>query len=216
MLPTFTRFDPSSNFMMFPLDAAVNKRDKLGEMIFNCLVEGTCISITYIMGGKIPSVDDGMNSLPSHRRQGAFLMTLWGPAEEALATREEFYQLFYGVSEGDIVTGKDFPGVLCHNHASVDFPTPLKENWTKNCDLSWSEEEKEEKCFSYQEGAWGTQILKNLENIHATVDPDHLFDCWDCVGYSKDFKAGKSGKGSKGTKKSNKGSKAAKNKRMRG
>ena len=214
MLPDYSRVDPSKNGMMFPLDVAVNKRDKLGQMIFNCALKGACSPRIYIMGGKIPSVDDGMNSLPSHRRHGAFLMFLIG--EKSLATREEFYHLFYGVSEGDIVTGKDFPGVLCHNHASVDFPTPLKENWTKNCDLSWSEEEKEEKCFSYQEGAWGTQILKNLENIHATVDPDHLFDCWDCVGYSKDFKAGKSSKGSKGTKKSNKGSKAAKNKRMRG
>ena len=94
-------------------------------------------------------------------------------------TRFKFQQLFYGVNEDEAVTGESFPGALCHNHASVTFPTPLEEDWTKACNPSWSKEEKEEKCFSFQEAAWGTEILERLEIIHSSVDPNHLFKCWD-------------------------------------
>ena len=185
---------PANNPMMFPLDVVVNKRDELTKMLASCVLANTCGGHMYFMGGMIPSVDDGMNSLPSHRRHGAFTMAFEGPEKEALAQREDFQRLFLGVSDGEAVTGNDFPGVICHNHASVLYPTPLKEDWTKVCDPSWTEDEREKKCFSFQEGAWGTRILKKLEGIHATVDPGHLFNCWDCVGYGKDKKAGKKSK----------------------
>ena len=54
---------------------------------------------------------------------------------------------------------------------------------------------KEEKCMSYQETAWGTDILYKLERIHTSVDPDCLFHPDDGVGYDptgkKCFKASK-------------------------
>ena len=95
--------------------------------------------------------------------------------------RTQFNQLFYGV-EGQAVTGDDFPGALCHNHASLDYPTPLKADCKKGCDVS-SEEERKAKCFSYQETAWGTKVLKKLERIHSIVDPNRLFSTSDSIGY---------------------------------
>ena len=140
------------------------------------------------MGGNISLADDGMNSLPHHRRYGGFLTVV----DSLEGRNDDFNRLFYGVSEGEVVTGDNFPGALCHNHASLNFPTPLKENWAESCNLSWSKEEKEEKCMSYQEAAWGTNILKKLETIHATVDPEHLFNVVDGAGYA-DMSDGDSG-----------------------
>ena len=82
---------------------------------------------------------------------------------------------------GGPTKGKKFPGALCHNHASAGYPTPIKGDWTKGCDPSWSEEETQKRCFSYQETACGIEIMKKLEIIHAKMDPDHLWllgPCW--------------------------------------
>ena len=179
----------TGQYLMFPIEAIVTKMDKLAEMITYCtyvdfVIPGVLDSCDggamYIMGGMIPSADDGMNSLSVHRRKGGFQMVVLTPV-----ARTQFQQLFYGVSDGEVVTGDSFPGALDHNHASADFPTPLKDDWTKACDMRWSEEEREEKCLSFQETAWGTDILKELEKIHEHVDPHHLFQCWDCVDYPK-------------------------------
>jgi len=200
----------ANQYMMFPIEAIVTKMDTLVPMILQCIIEpispgfNVCGSNMYIMGGMIPSADDGMNSLPLHRRHGGFLMIV-----RTLDVRASFDRVFYNITntsvddhnndadEIEVVvdvakasslgSGIDnFPGGLCHNHASADYPTPQKEDWTKPCDFAWSKEEREEKCFSYQETAWGTIILKELERIHRDVDPNHLFQCWDCAGYADD------------------------------
>ena len=170
----------------------MNKLDELVEMFFECLSEGACLGILYIMGGQIPSADDGMNALPIHRRHAAFLFhaifSEW---------RTKFKQIIYGVGEGEPFVGDSFPGELCHNHASANFPTALKEDWTQNCHPSWSDEMRKDKCLSFQEAAWGTDVLMKLQDIHADVDPDNLFNCWDCVGNAPDIKKGKKKKKNK-------------------
>ena len=97
--------------------------------------------------------------------------------------RHKFQKVFHGVKDGEAMTGDSFPGALCHNHASSDFPTPLKDDWTKGCNPGWTKEKKEKECFSYQEAAFGTDGLKRLESIHTSVDPHRLFQCLDGVGY---------------------------------
>lgn len=185
ILPTFYSITPNIGveFIMFPLDIVedVQKYPQLVSLMLECVLKKMCLGPTYIMGGMIPSADDGLNSLPIHRREGAFL-TFVTSAE----FRTKFKRLFYGVSDGVVVTGDNFPGGLCHNHASANYPTPLKEDWTQQCNPYWTKKTKEEKCLSFQETAWGTVILKKLETIHEKVDPDHLFNCWDCVGYPKE------------------------------
>ncbi len=84
------------------------------------------------------------------------------------------------------VTGDHFPGSLCHNHASPFTLIPRRDDWTKLCDTAWTEEEKKDKCFSFQEASFGVDNLQKLEEIHSAVDSNHLFQCWDCVGYSSD------------------------------
>lgn len=170
--------DYTNQFLMFPQDALVNKRDELVPMLLECVLRKKCLHSFYIMGGNIPDADDGHNSLPIHRRNGGFLMAVFDNDY-----RTKFNQIFYGVEDGQAMTGDDFPGALCHNHAGLDYPTPRKDDWTKACDLSYSKDEKEEKCFSFQETAWGTQVLKKLERIHADVDPNRLFSTSDSAGY---------------------------------
>merc|ERR1719330_159541 len=137
-----------------------------------------------------------MNALPPHRRYNAFIMNMFD-AE----IRHELEKIFYGVEDGEPMTGDIFPGSLCHNHAPPHSATPLKSDWTKPCNNEWSEEKKAEECFSYHEATFGTENLMKLELIHAQVDPLHLFNCWDCVGYRESVpstKAAKSPKAPKG------------------
>merc|ERR1711935_1226575 len=58
---------------------------------------------------------------------------------------------------------------------AADDATPLKKDWALTCDPDWTKEDKEKKCLSFQETAWGTDILAKLERIHSSVDPDRLF-----------------------------------------
>ncbi len=181
----------AAEYMVFPIEVFLNKLDLMVEMIFDCTFKaGVCTGNGYFLGGKIPSADDGMSSLSTHRRHGAFNMLVSSPE-----WRTKFKRVFYGVEEGEAyVGGKSFPGEICHNHASANYPTALKDDWTQGCNPSWDDEMKKEKCLSYQEASWGTDILMKLQDIHAAVDPDNLFNCWDCVGNAPDMKKGKKGK----------------------
>ena len=52
---------------------------------------------------------------------------------------------------------------------------PLKSDWTKPCPFDWSKEEKLDKCISFQEAVWGTELLSRLETIQSGLDPKSLF-----------------------------------------
>lgn len=52
---------------------------------------------------------------------------------------------------------------------------PLKSDWTKPCPFDWSKEEKLDKCISFQEAVWGTELLERLETIQSGLDPKSLF-----------------------------------------
>ena len=52
---------------------------------------------------------------------------------------------------------------------------PLKSDWTKPCPFEWSKEEKLDKCISFQEAVWGTELLARLEAIQSDLDVDSLF-----------------------------------------
>ncbi len=198
-----TFFDPSTQevvadeFMVFPTDVIVNKLDLMTEMFYDCVfVYETCAGGgMYLLGGVIPSADDGMNALSTSRRHSAFKFSVY-----SLEWRTKFKRVFYGVEDGEAFVGKSFPGEICHNHVSPNFPTALKEDWTQGCDPRWSDEMRKEKCLSFHEAAWGTDVLMKLQGIHEAVDPDNLFNCWDCVGNAPDMK--------------NKGKKDKKNKKV--
>ena len=54
--------------------------------------------------------------------------------------------------------------------------TVSKANWTRSCDP-----ERNEECFSVQELVWGEELYGKLQDIKFAVDPDNLFDCYQCV-----------------------------------
>eukprot|EP00551_Chaetoceros_affinis_P007584 CAMPEP_0203663894 /NCGR_PEP_ID=MMETSP0090-20130426/1393_1 /ASSEMBLY_ACC=CAM_ASM_001088 /TAXON_ID=426623 /ORGANISM="Chaetoceros affinis, Strain CCMP159" /LENGTH=772 /DNA_ID=CAMNT_0050526939 /DNA_START=221 /DNA_END=2539 /DNA_ORIENTATION=+ len=199
-----TFFDASTQdvvadeYMVFPTDTIVNKLDLMIEMFYECVfIHETCApGGMYLLGGNIASADDGMNALSTSRRHSAFKFAVY-----SLEWRTKFKQIFYGVESGKPFAGKSFPGELCHNHVSPNFPTALKDDWTQGCDPRWSEEMRKEKCLSFHEAAWGTEGLMKLQGIHAAVDPDNLFNCWDCVGNAPDLKKEKKDKKKKDKKK---------------
>jgi len=131
--PSFsTRPDHDSESVQIPLDTAENKIDELIEILYSChMMRLFTTGTMHIMGRLIPFADDGMNSLSAHRRHGGFLQNEVIDKEY----RTKFTRLFYGVKEGEVKSGDTFDGALCHNHTSVDYPTPSKEDRTEACNV---------------------------------------------------------------------------------
>merc|ERR1711972_116568 len=73
-------------------------------------------------------------------------------------------------------------GILCHNHL---YPTtsPRKSNWLEECDYR-AGGGSDEDCMSLQEASWGTATLRRLEEIHASIDPNRIFQTVDGPGYA--------------------------------
>jgi hypothetical protein len=74
---------------------------------------------------------------------------------------------------------------------------PLKSNWTKSCTLDWTPEERDEKCKSVCGSCvlietllisltfLTTLMLKHLEAIKETIDPNYMFDYFKCIGNNR-------------------------------
>lgn len=155
---------------------------KMIDIITPCLANPLCMDGTaYILGGDIPNAGDGMNAIPIHRRHGTLIAR---PNQEEVTNK--LLDLFYHAEDGHQVTGNNFPGTLCHNHAFFNSLTPRKDDWTKMCSLELNDEERYQQCFTWQEATHGIENLRKLERIHSKVDPNRLFDCTDCVGYADD------------------------------
>jgi hypothetical protein len=129
----------------------------------------------YALEGAIPSENDKSNSLSPTRRNVAFLKRV---IDEDI--RDEYFAILFKDADGD------FPGSSCHNHSLLFDMGPLKTNWTKSCPQDWPKAERDEKCISQNEAAWGIANLRRLESIKATIDPESIFVCTGGVGFSFD------------------------------
>ena len=136
---------------------------------------------TYILGAETAVADDGMTSVPDFQRKAGFMLFLSGGELVESFLRGSFDEYIGGNS-----ATKPFPGGTGYNHISATELGPLKSDWTKACPDSLSDKEKAEQCVSLQESVWGTELLAKLEEVKEKADPEHLFKCFDCVG----FKAG--------------------------
>ena len=125
--------------------------------------------------------DDGLTSVPEFQRKAGFMMFLTGGESVESFLRGTFEEYIGGNS-----STKAFPGGSEYLHISPIAYGPLKDDWTKACPDSLSDFEKAKKCLSLQESVWGTEQLAKLEEVKEKADPEHLFQCFDCVG----FKAG--------------------------
>ena len=133
---------------------------------------------TYILGSRTAVSDDGLTSVPEFQRKAGFMMFLAGGESVENFLRGTFDEYIGGKS-----STKPFPGGTGYNHISAIEIGPLKDDWTKACPDSFSDQEKTKKCISLQESVWGTKRLAKLEAVKRRADPKHLFQCFDCVGF---------------------------------
>lgn len=132
-------------------------------------------------GGKASIASDQMDSLSSAHRSAGYMA---GAFFEDVYN-DVFFSTFFPQMY-DTTDESNFPAFLGGNHAGINTRGPLKSDWTKACPVSWAKEERDEKCISLQECIWGTNLLKKLETIKETLDPDYIFDCNGCVGNNRD------------------------------
>ena len=138
----------------------------------------------HAFGG--PNTSDQLNALSEAHRGGGIMyiasynMKPFDQEVDAETFYSEWLPEMYDFTDSD-----NFPGYLGSNHASSATLGPLKSNWTKPCPMNWTEAEREEKCISLQEAIFGTRLLKRLEGIKETIDPNYMFDCNRCVGNNR-------------------------------
>lgn len=133
---------------------------------------------TYVLGGQLAVSDDGLTSVPDFQRKAGFMLFLIGGESVESFLRGTFEEYIGGNS-----STKAFPGGSEYLHISPIAYGPLKDDWTKACPDSLSDFEKAKKCLSLQESVWGTEQLAKLEEVKEKADPEHLFQCFDCVGF---------------------------------
>jgi len=85
---------------------------------------------------------------------------------------------------GDVTdfSTKNIPPYIGGNHLGPNTYGPLIDDHTKPCPFNFTRMEAETKCVSAQEAVHGTESLKRLESIKKKVDPNHMFECFRCIG----------------------------------
>jgi len=135
---------------------------------------------SHITGGDVSVAHDQMNAVPITQRQSGFSSAKFSGLPTNL--QERLLKVFLNET---IAQGKNFPGISEFNHICSDSYGPLKSDMTKPCPKEYSEDEKDENCYSMQESVWGVEVTEKLETIKDKVDPDGLFYCYGCIQSSK-------------------------------
>ena len=132
-------------------------------------------------GGDVSVAHDQMNAVPITERQSGCSATPLSQ-DQPIDLQEQLLKVFLNET---IAKGESFPGINEFNHMCSDSYGPLKSDMTKPCNLDYSEDEKDELCYSMQESVWGVEGTAKLEKIKDWVDPDGLFYCYACIHRSK-------------------------------
>eukprot|EP00535_Pseudo-nitzschia_heimii_P002331 CAMPEP_0197189808 /NCGR_PEP_ID=MMETSP1423-20130617/20410_1 /TAXON_ID=476441 /ORGANISM="Pseudo-nitzschia heimii, Strain UNC1101" /LENGTH=798 /DNA_ID=CAMNT_0042642025 /DNA_START=1 /DNA_END=2397 /DNA_ORIENTATION=- len=119
-------------------------------------------------------VPDAVALSPAHR-SAAFMMMF--RFDYPAGFFSELYPAMYG--------GEFGPGFIGSNHANPYVRGPLKSDQTQPCPITWSDDERDEKCVSFQESIYGADGLADLVSIKERVDPDYVLDCNYCVGNNR-------------------------------
>jgi|SaaInl74LU_5_DNA_1037368.scaffolds.fasta_scaffold11346_3 hypothetical protein len=149
------------------------------EENINIILKNAVAAPYYSFGGATVTGHDQANAVTQAHRDAAAMVSFF----EWEATDEENFwgNLFPKMFDISDKT-KLFPPVFGSNHAGRLHTGPLKEDWTKPCPREWTFEERSEKCISFQEAIYGTELLSRLEAIKKAVDPQFMFDCENCIG----------------------------------
>jgi len=143
----------------------------------------------HIMGGNVAIASDGMTAVSQTEREAAFQTSL--PTNMLVDTTEDMRLFYRRIEEkyralllpyATADEGNTFLGYTEYNHISSNVVGPLKANWSIPCPSNYTKHERARMCMSLQESVWGTELLTKLESVKTLVDPDHLFNCYFCVG----------------------------------
>ncbi|KAL7550591.1 hypothetical protein ACHAWF_013811 [Thalassiosira exigua] len=127
-----------------------------------------------MLGGKTATSHDGTAAIPQAQRDAAHTVAV------SLDLANELLALMHGEN-----SGYGYPGGQQYNHIAPREMGPQKDDWTKACPPNESDDVRADKCLSLQEGVWGAEGLARLEAVKAAVDPNSLFMCYKCVGYTE-------------------------------
>jgi len=131
---------------------------------------------SHLTGGNVAFAQDQMTAVPQTERLSGFSSTT------LLIFDQDFLeQLLSSFLKDTVDNGGSFPGITEFNHMCANSATPLRKNMTAFCPSTYTDEQKEKECYSIQEGVWGVDTLKKLENIKYAIDPNNVFDCYPCV-----------------------------------
>jgi hypothetical protein len=191
MLSSFPQYIDSLH-THFPLDVIRNNLESISQDLALEALFFPSSNTIYAMGGAVEHASDGLNAISPTRRSAAFLKPVVDKS-----FRDKYYSYFFG----DADMSGAFPGTACHNHAHIYEMGPLKKNWTLTCPTEWPQLQRDEECISQGEAFWGTEHLKRLESVKASLDPSGLFICTAGVGYGKDVQVTKYPKKKKNEKK---------------
>lgn len=137
--------------------------------------------LLYITGGNSAIYHDGTTATSQMYRESAMYVE-YTPQSQALIESILAYHF------GDGTPQDFFPPMGEFNHLQNYGMGPLKTNWSQPCpppSENVTRADREELCISKLEFVFGTQGLARLEAIKAAVDPNHLFNCYACVGYKE-------------------------------
>merc|ERR1711988_2092185 len=159
--------------------------DDESATIESLLIETFLVHAAYgshVTGGDVSVAHDQMNAVPMTERLSGFSSAGFSGLPTDL--QERLLALFLKKNNDDETASNNnnnFPGINEFNHMCSDSYGPLKSNTTKPCPMEYSEEEKEELCYSMQESVWGVDLTRKLESIKDKFDPDGLFYCYGCI-----------------------------------
>lgn len=136
----------------------------------------------YLLGANTAKYHDGTTATSQAYREAAF----WD-----MITEIPGYSYppsdFLSFSLGDGTPQDSFPPMGgSYNHLSDSHVGPTKANWTKLCpplSENFTRADRKESCVDPLEFIFGTDGLARLEAIKEAADPNHLFNCYACVGY---------------------------------
>jgi len=180
------------NEIVFPIDIFTNKLDEFLSIYVPCLIDtfnddrdDMCLDLPFFYGGNSRFTSDGMDALPSFRRNGVLEMKIYKQS-----VKEEFKRLIWGVpTDKDGFVGETFPGIYDHNNIKPT-TSPRKSNWLEECNSGGLDDGTpttslyDSDCMSLQEASFGTETLQRLEKIHAKIDRSRLFQTSDGPGYA--------------------------------
>lgn len=137
------------------------------------------LTASHLTGGAAAQAHDQMTAVPAAEREAGFQTCIFDVPGAALQSHYRAQFAPFYPKEPDAGA---FPGGTEYNHIAANVIGPLKADWTAPCPMNYTKAQQAKDCVSLQESVWGTALLAKLEAVKHAVDPEHLFNCFRCVG----------------------------------